>query len=232
MANKRFKKQEKHTALANLLTVWFMLIALAIDVFAMHFLVQGFEIEAAVGAAITALFLVSLLTGIASSILTCIVTRKSHTARRVSYWMLCARLCLLMALGIVLVVRRCNVMDPPLQDGPTQSVTTFVLGALTALGLQAFVCTRFLGKMLTPPAPRKPHNPTKHIPSNGVGTASSPSTTHTTIPSDGVKNTDFYKQKYDEYYARYTGTTPPSQSTSSPDDDDHDYSHIFKDTNW
>lgn len=232
---KRSKKQKKAPFGVKLLTLLLPLIVLTIDLFVLQFLVNGFEVEAAIGAAIFALGLVATLTGLGLCAIFRIIGAKYQSLQKFIYVLFFARLIILLAAGIAMVVARSKMMDPPLEGGLTEPLTTFILGALTALGIQIFVCLRFLESAFDPPAP---YDPTKYQTrtTSSAPTSSSPSassSSHTYTPSDGVRNTDFYKQKYDEYYKLYMGNPPTTENKSSTlDDDDHDYSHIFEDTNW
>lgn len=153
--------------------------------------------------------------------LACLITRKDYETREKLVFFRIGRL-------VVLAIMNFNglVINPnwSTSEGERSFFIAFVF--MVVLGVIGAIVQLVIGGKIEENVmvPKKPRGSYKKSSLNSIGNVE---------PSDRVKETEWYKNKAEEYYNTYMGY-PPKEKDKSDDGvlDDHDYSDIFKDKNW
>ncbi len=162
---------------------------------------------------------ISPVTGILTTIIACAITKKDYDLRYILSYFIIGRVVLVLVGNLIGTL--INEYWSMTEDGREVLATFIVVLLLGGIGffVQWIICNTISDNFLAPKA-----KPT---------TYKNNSSNYVPYPSDRVKETDFYKQKAQEYYDLYMGNPPSEKPKPDYSDlDDHDYSHIFKDKNF
>ena len=231
------KTKKKSPFLPDLLVSLVLALATLGEFFIMNATRASFDFETYFGYVACMITFASIPIGALASVLVCVITQKNGRARDHSYVILVIRLLALLAIGATLCCLKGNETPEAFPEGELAgTVVGFVIGCGLVLAGQMYLCAKILDNMLlptyeSPAAPQKTSTSSSYE-SSADSSSSGSSYSSSTYPSDAVKETDFYKEKYSEYYDMYMGRPHEEKKIDTEFLEDHDYSHIFEDTNF
>ncbi len=230
------KSKKKSPLIPDILVALTLAIATLGEFFILNATRGGFDFETYFGYVACMVTFASIPIGALVSVLICVITRKSDRGRDHSYVFFVIRLLALLVISATLCYLKGNETPEAFPDGELAgSIVGLIIGLALVLAGQMYVSAKILDNMLIPPyegspAPKK--NPEASTEASSSSSSSSSTYSSSTYPSDSVKETDFYKEKYSEYYDMYMGRPHEEKKIDTEFLEDHDYSHIFEDNNF
>ncbi|MBR7181240.1 MAG: hypothetical protein IKD28_00455 [Clostridia bacterium] len=165
------------------------------------------------------IFPISFACGALFTLCACLLTKKDYDARQSVVFFLIARGILAMILTIAAIFS--NTSWSQAEEGNELGSMFVILCIIAAISLtvQFFLYSHISTRFCAPPKPK---------PTRAKGELET-----APVPSDSVRETAFYQQKYQEYYDMYMGNPPRQPQTPDYSDlDDHDFSQAFGDKNF
>ena len=226
--------KKKSPLLSDLLTLLILAIITAAELYVMNVMRGSFDYKTYSGVVACLTVFLSIPVGVLASVLICVATRKNSRARDHSYAFFVIRLLAMLAVSATLIYMKGAETPEAFPDGELAGgVVGFAIGLALALAGQMFIAAKILDNMLIPPyeSTAEPEEVNTAGSTGSAPSSSSDSYSSSAYPSDAVKETEYYKRKHSEYYDMYMGR-PHEEKKTEVDVIDHDYSHIFEDTNF